>query len=44
MGASHDFHKDDVPIFYLLGLYQKFGIHFDHVYGFEMAAKYPVEV
>jgi hypothetical protein len=44
MGASHDFHKDDVPIFYLLGLYQKFGIHFDHVYGFEMAGKNPVVV
>jgi hypothetical protein len=44
MGASLDFHHDDVPIFYLLGLYKKFGITFDHIYAFEMVKKDPETV
>ena len=44
MGASLDFHQSGVPIFYLLGLYVKFGIHFDHIYGFEAKLKEPASV
>ncbi|OEU10465.1 hypothetical protein FRACYDRAFT_193812 [Fragilariopsis cylindrus CCMP1102] len=37
MGASLSFHKatQEPPIVTLLELYEKFGFHFDHIYGFE---------
>lgn len=44
MGASLDFHKGDVPIYYLLDLYKKFGITFDHIYAFELKKKDPEDV
>mmetsp|Transcript_16849 Transcript_16849/g.31910 ORF Transcript_16849/g.31910 Transcript_16849/m.31910 type:complete len:399 (-) Transcript_16849:184-1380(-) len=44
MGASLDFHAGDVPIYYLLGLYKRFGINFDHIYAFEMRKKDPEAV
>ena len=36
MGASLEFHDSNQPIVTLLNLYEKFGFHFDHIYGFEV--------
>ncbi len=36
MGASLEFHDSNQPIVTLLNLYEKFGFHFDHIYGFEI--------
>jgi hypothetical protein len=36
MGGSLIFHKGQNPIIVLSDLYKKFGIHFDHVYAYEM--------
>ena len=40
MGAELDFAGDrGSPVIDLLQLYEKFGIHFDHIYGFEVKEK-----
>ena len=53
MGASssfHDYHKDpsvrvtENPVVYLLRLYDKFGIKFDHIYAFEATFASPDKV
>jgi hypothetical protein len=53
MGASLSYHNDqsnsllhvdENPITYLLKLYEKFGIRFDHIYGFEAKFTNPDEV
>jgi hypothetical protein len=53
MGASLSYHNDqsdpllhvdENPISYLLRLYEKFGIRFDHIYGFEAKFTPPDEV
>ncbi len=45
MGASLSFHgKADQPIVRLLSLYEKFGFHFDHIYGFEVTYTKPGDV
>lgn len=42
LGASLDFHAGmDSPAMYILDLYRKFGITFDHIYAFEMVPKDP---
>ena len=44
MGASLDFHDTNQPIVNLLELYEKFGFHFDHIYGFEISKEDPDKV
>ena len=47
MGASLDFHSEksrDVPIVKLLEGFEKFGFHFDHIYGFEITPADPTKV
>lgn len=53
MGASLSYHDgqnnallktETTPIEYLLGLYQKFGFHFDHIYGYEKTFTDPEKV
>lgn len=53
MGASLSYHNDqddpllhvdENPIAYLLRMYEKFGIRFDHIYGFEAKFNSPDEV
>jgi hypothetical protein len=45
MGASLSFHKNvNPPIVTLLELYEKFGFHFDHIYGFELTFTEPKKV
>ena len=46
MGASLVFHGNsgDTPALYILETYQKFGIHFDHVYAFEITKQAPAKV
>lgn len=53
MGASLSFHTDqsnkllhvtENPILYLLRIYKQFGIHFDHIYGFEAKFTSPDQV
>jgi len=47
MGASLSYHKETEvkaevpPIVHLLNLYEKFGFHFDHIYGFEVSFTEP---
>lgn len=43
MGASLSFHRKGklAPIVHLLDLYEKFGFHFDHIYGFEITFSEP---
>jgi len=45
MGASLKFHGNtDQPVVELLNLYEKFGFHFDHIYGFEINEMSSTEV
>lgn len=44
MGASLDFHGEEQPIASLVNLYKKFGIRFDHIYGFEIKFTDPEKV
>jgi len=44
MGASLSFHGGSAPVVDLLNLYEKFGFHFDHIYGFEVTFTDPNEV
>ena len=44
MGASLEFHSKNQPIVHLLDLYEKFGFHFDHIYGFEINMTEPQRV
>eukprot|EP00553_Chaetoceros_curvisetus_P002520 CAMPEP_0204617688 /NCGR_PEP_ID=MMETSP0717-20131115/4597_1 /ASSEMBLY_ACC=CAM_ASM_000666 /TAXON_ID=230516 /ORGANISM="Chaetoceros curvisetus" /LENGTH=335 /DNA_ID=CAMNT_0051631287 /DNA_START=81 /DNA_END=1088 /DNA_ORIENTATION=+ len=46
IGASLDFHADKgkMPIIWLMELYEKFGFHFDHIYGFESNFADPKDV
>jgi len=50
MGASLSYHKETEvkaevpPIVHLLNLYEKFGFHFDHIYGFEVSFTEPNRV
>jgi hypothetical protein len=48
MGASLSFHNNGKgniqPIVTLLELYEKFGFHFDHIYGFEITFAQPQKV
>ena len=44
MGASLDFHGGNQPIVTLLNEYEKFGFHFDHIYGFEITKMDPKKV
>jgi len=45
MGASLFFHgAADQPAVYLIELYRKFGLPFDHIYAFEMKATEPLRV
>ena len=50
MGASLSYHKETEvkaevpPIVDLLNLYEKFGFHFDHIYGFEVSFTEPNRV
>ena len=36
MGASLEFHRNDIPIVNLMKEYEKFGFQFDHIYAFEV--------
>lgn len=44
MGASLSFHGNNQPIIQLMNLYEKFGFHFDHIYGFEVTFTEPSKV
>ena len=45
MGASLDFHSTkEPPIVTLLNSFEKFGFHFDHIYGFEITGTDPNKV
>lgn len=45
MGASLSFHGSrESPVVTLLNLYEKFGFHFDHIYGFEIKFTKPETV
>ena len=44
LGASLSFHQGVTPILELLNLFEKFGFHFDHIYGFEVGFTEPGKV
>jgi hypothetical protein len=45
MGASLDFHESmESPVMYLIELFYKFGLHFDHVYAHEINFASPQDV
>ena len=49
MGASLDFHlqgqtSDISPAIYVTTVYEAFGFHFDHIYGYELKPKDPKQV
>ncbi|GAX23192.1 hypothetical protein FisN_39Hu012 [Fistulifera solaris] len=45
MGASLQFHgKEDSPALYLINLFHRFGLPFDHIYAFELKPTEPAEV
>jgi hypothetical protein len=45
MGASLDFHAEiQSPAIYVIKIFEKFGILFDHIYGYEVNQKNPTQV
>jgi hypothetical protein len=44
LGAALNFHKQKVPVVDLTDEFRKFGIHFDHIYAYEISPTQPKDV